>query len=664
MAMKLKLPIAKPQTEPLEKFAPESYVLTGYERNDQEEVSGTVLPTVSQEELKNCVTSYAPIRIIPDPNQPGHWLIVQGQQENANVLQAGGMSGEFYLEGADGIYNNGDEANRRKIFDLKVKLTHVIEIWSPEGECRKQFAFQLFSTIWGNQSREIVIDSKKYKNALFKEIRDRFPELFLPDTNSEIVQEYLTDVYRRDIDNAELVIKAEKIGWLNVYGKTQYVIGIDDFYKTCNIPDIEKYDRIKIFNTGTAFLEIGNGNKIIALIWLTAHIAFSNYWFNEGGKKFTSAIYLCGASNFLKTSVVKIVANPFDRNRDNATVRMTATSAGIRDSMSKLADTLVCVDDFSNTELTSGKKALENAEDVIRAVGDGVFPVKMNVKDFSQSIRESVRSTIILTGEENLPLGTSSQYRIITLTVEEGTFDGEKLRRFQNHHEIMTHYFALFIKYLTERGKLITNAVTEKIAEYSNEFEQHFSVRRFIETAAFLKFQVDIIYDFAIWCGLSDCEIQQLINTLNASILSVVTSNQAEGTKISPVKQILLALWQNFNSSNNTLIAESEDVYVRNEPKYLGFYENDKGLLWLKATDSYKFGVEHLKKQGVNFLVHWDTLKKVLLTEGYSKGVLPVDGKGGQYLIRAKKGSRKYMLVLFIDKVEEVVAELMAEEEK
>lgn len=664
MAMKLKLPIAKPQTKPLEKFAPESYILTGFERSAQEEFTAVNLPIVSQEELKNCVTSYAPIKIIPNPNQPGHWLITQRQPETAGMLQGSGMSGEFYLEGADGIYNNGDESNRRKIFDLKVKITHVIEIWSPEGNCRKQYVCKLFSTIWGNQSREIIIDSKKYKNTLFKEIRDRFTELFLPDTNSEIVQEYLTDVYRRDIDNAELVIKAEKIGWLNVYGKTQYVIGIDVFYKTCNIPDIEKYDRIAIFNTGTAFLEIGSNNKIISLIWLTAHIAFSNHWFNEGGKKFTSAIYLCGASNFLKTSVVKIVANPFDRNRDNATVRMTATSAGIRETMSKLADTLVCVDDFSNTELTSGKKALENAEDVIRAVGDGVFPVKMNVKDFSQSIRESVRSTIILTGEENLPLGTSSQYRIITLPVEKETFDGEKLRLFQNHPEIMTHYFALYVKYLTERGNLITNSVAEKISEYSKEFEQHFSVRRFIETAAFLKFQVDILYDFAIWCGLSDCKAQQLANLLNDAVISVVTSNQAEGTKISPTKQILFALWQNLNSSNNTLIAESEDVYIQNEPKYLGFYENDNGLLWLKATDSYKFGVEYLKKQGVNFLVQWDTLKKILLKEGYAKGILPVDGKGGQYLIRAKKGSRKYMLVLFIDKVEEVVAELMAEEEK
>ena len=662
--MAMKLPIAQPQTAPLEKFAPESYVLKGYERNDQEEVSGTVLPTVSQEELKNCVTSYAPIRIIPDPNQPGHWLIVQRQSENAGVLQAGGMSGQFYLEGADGIYNNGDEANRRKIFDLKVKITHVIEIWTSEGNFKRQFVCRLFSTVWEKQSREIIIASEKYKE-LFKVIHRRFPEIFLPDTTSEIVQEYLTDVYRRDIKSAELIIQAEKMGWIKINGKTTYMIGVDDFYKTCNIPDIDSCDRIKIFNSGTSFLEVGNSKEIIAIVWLTAHIAFANHWFNEGGKKFTSAIYLSGATNFFKTSVVKVVANPFDQNQDNKTIRMTSTSASIRDNMSMLADTLVCIDDFSNTELTSSKKALENAEDIIRAVGDGVFPAKMNVNDFSKSVREAVRSTIILTGEENLPLGTSSQYRMLNLPVEKETFNSENLRIFQNNPEIIAQYFALYVKYLTERGKLITGIVAEKIAEYSREFEQHFSVRRFIETAAFLKFQVDIIYDFAIWCGLSENEVQQLAHLLNDAIFSVVTLNQSEGTKISPVKQILFVIWQNLNSSNDSLIADSEDVYVQNELRYLGFHEKTEKLLWLKPNNFFKIGVELLKKQSVNFLVQWDTFKKMLLNEGYSKGVLPVDGKGGQYLLRAKKGSRKYMLVLHTDKIETLVTELMnAEEEK
>lgn len=660
--MAMKLPIVQPQTAPLEKFAPESYVLKGYERNAQEEFTAVNLPIVSQEELKNCVTSYAPIKIVPDPNRPGHWLIVQGQQENANVLQGSGMAGQFYLECADGIYTNDDEANRRKIFDIKVKITKVIEIWSSEGNCRKQYVCKLFSPVWNEESREIIIASEKYKE-LFKVIHRRFPEIFLPDTTSEIVQEYLTDVYRRDIKGAEVIVQAEKMGWITIHGKTIYMIGVDDFYKTCNIPDIDKCDRIKIFNNGTSFLEVGNSKEIIAIVWLTAHIALANYWFNEGGKKFTSAIYLSGATNFFKTSVVKVVANPFDQNRDNTTVRMTSTSASIRDNMSMLADTLVCIDDFSNTELTSSKKALENAEDVIRAVGDGVFPAKMNVKDFSKSVREAVRSTIILTGEENLPLGTSSQYRMIKLPVEKETFNGETLRIFQNNPKIMAEYFALYVKYLTERNDPITNVVAEKIAEYSREFEQHFSVRRFIETAAFLKFQVDILYDFAIWCGIDENEVQQLANLLNNAVFSVVTLNQSEGTKISPVKQILFVTWQNMNSSNDSLIADSEDVYVQNELRYLGFHEKTENLLWLKPTNFFKIGVELLKKQGVNLLVQWDSLKKMLLNEGYSKGVLPVDGKGGKYLLRAKKGSRKYMLVLHMDKVETLVAELMDEKE-
>ncbi len=106
-------------------------------------------------------------------------------------------------------------------------------------------------------------------------------------------------------------------------------------------------------------------------------------------------------------------------------------------------------------------------------------------------------------------------------------------------------------------------------------------------------------------------------------------------------------------------------MYVQNELRYLGFHEKTENLLWLKPTNFFKIGVELLKKQSVNFLVQWDTFKKMLLNEGYSKGVLPVDGKGGQYLLRAKKGSRKYMLVLHTDKIETLVTELMnAEEEK
>ena len=658
--MAKKLPVVTPQTETLQRCLLDSYTLTGCEHNSQETLIVPKIPIVSTTEMKNYVCFYPNIRVIPDVNRTGYWSIVQSEPETKDIIPLNGMSGEFYQEGVDGIYSKENDGNVHKIFDIKIKIVRVTEIWSNEGLKSKNYICKILSEVWHGQCREITIASEKYKE-LFKTIHKKFPEIFLQDTSSELVQEYLTDVFRRDIDNAELVVKAEKIGWLNVYGNLRYRLGVDDFYKDYVIPDINAYDRALIFKKGTSFLNIGKANETISVLWITAHIAFGNYWFNECGKRFTSVVYLRGATNLLKTSVVKIISNIFDTNRDNATIRMTSTSAGIRYTLSMLPDTLICVDDFSNTELSGSKKALENAEDVIRAVGDGVFPVKMNVKDFSQGIRESVRATVILTGEEALPLGTSSQYRIVTLPVEEGTFNGEALRYFQNHPEIMAQYFSLYIRYLTERGKLISNAVPEKIAKYHNEFEQRLSVRRFAETAAFFKLQVDIMYDFAIWCNICEEDARNLCTMLNENISLTMTRNQDSGAKIKPTLLFLIALWQSFNASANAALAESENLYVNSESKFLGFHDEANNFIWLKPNDAYNVAVTYYRKQGKNFLVQFETLKQALLREGYSDGILPENGKGGQYVKRAKKGARKYMLVLKVNEVEKALESLKEE---
>lgn len=656
--MAKKLPVVTPQTAPFEKFASGSYVLTGYERNAQETLTISKMPVISATELKNYVCSCPPIRVIPDVNRIGHWII--SQPETKDVIPLNGMSGEFYQEGVDGIYNKGNDGNSHKIFDIKIKIVRVIEIWSNEGLKSKNYVCRILAATWHGHYQEITISNDRYKD-LFKVICKRFPEIFLQDTGSEIVTEYLTDVFRRDIGNAEIDVQAEKIGWLNAYGNLRYMLGVDNFYRDYVIPDINTYNRLLIFKEGTAFLNIGKANETISLLWITAHIAFANYWFNKGGKRFSSVVYLRGATNLLKTSVVKIISNIFDTNRDNATIRMTSSSPGIRYNLSMLPDTLICVDDFSNTELADSKKALENAEEVIRAVGDGVFPVKMNVKDFSKVVRESVRATVILTGEEDLPLGTSSQYRIVTLPVEEGTFDGKVLCYFQNHPKIMPQYFALYIQYLTERGKLISNAVLEKIATYRSEFEQCLSVRRFAETAAFFKLQVDVIHDFAIWCNMCEEDARNLCTMLNENISLTMTRNQDSGAKIKPTLLFLIALWQSLNSSSNAVLAASESVYVNSESRFLGFHDEANNFIWIKPNDAYNVAVTYYRKQGKNFLVQFETLKQALLREGYSDGILPENGKGGQYLKRAKKGSRKYMLVLKVKEVEKVLESLKEE---
>lgn len=133
----------------------------------------------------------------------------------------------------------------------------------------------------------------------------------------------------------------------------------------------------------------------------------------------------------LKTAVANVISNVFNKDRHNAIMRMTSTKASIQKNIVMLKDQLVCLDDFSNTEVSSGKRALENAEDVIRAVGDGVFPLKMKVSNFSKLQQENVRSVIMLTGEEAFSLGRSSYLRTLILPITRETFNGDKLQSFK-----------------------------------------------------------------------------------------------------------------------------------------------------------------------------------------------------------------------------------------
>lgn len=226
--MAKKLPIVTPQTEPLQRVLPDSYTLTGCEHDTQEKFTIPKIPVISATELKNYVCSCPTIRVIPDVNRTGHWIISQSEPETKDVIPLNGMSGEFYQEGVDGIYSKENDGNIHKIFDIKIKIVRVTEIWSNEGLKSKNYVCKVFSDVWHDHCREITIAGEKYKD-LFKTIHKKFPEIFLQDTSSEHVQEYLTDVFRRDINNAEIVIEAEKIGWLNVYGNLKYMLGEDDF---------------------------------------------------------------------------------------------------------------------------------------------------------------------------------------------------------------------------------------------------------------------------------------------------------------------------------------------------------------------------------------------------------------------------------------------------
>ena len=95
------------------------------------------------------------------------------------------------------------------------------------------------------------------------------------------------------------------------------------------------------------------------------------------------------------------------------------------------------------------------------------------------------------------------------------------------------------------------------------------------------------------------------------------------------------------------MIAKNELEYTAAESAFIGFLEANE--IWLRPA-IYQEVVKTLQGQNESFSTSFDTIKKMLLTEGYSKGKNYKDKK--EYLVRAKKGSRKRMLVLYRKKIE------------
>ena len=285
----------------------------------------------------------------------------------------------------------------------------------------------------------------------------------------------------------------------------------------------------------------------------------------------------------------------------------------------------------------------------------------MCVNDFSRSSRESVRATVILTGEEKLNLGRSSQYRIIEVFVDKDTFDGNNLRIFQQNPQIMSEYFWLYVEFLQQYGSEIATKVHQSVITHENKLINEFSVRRFTESTAILLIQIEVMVAFASYCFVNEHIVTQLHQALTQNLMNIMRKNQDDGNQLDPVLKFLYGIWQSLETNKNYKLADAEAEYVKSESKFIGFKEPATNQLWLRVEDTYEMVIKFYKKRGEDFLVQWDTIKKLLLEQGYSKGVSASNGTPASYVLRARRGTRKRMLVLKVEKVEQALENLKEE---
>ena len=553
------------------------------------------------------------------------------------------------------IIKNGED--KGSITNATIKVIGLKEIYFSKTVSEAYYVCSIkCSEAWGNTENEIEVPKSRYKE-LYDFICRKYPEVQKPIAKSETIEEYLTKLFQRDSANITKEVVANKIGWLEVAGEIKFYDGYNDFYKNYEIPDITNNNKSMLFRDGFSFLEVGN-DEVIEILWLVAHLPYTLFWLRKVNVDFRSVIFLQGATGLLKTAVANVISNVFNKDRHNAIMRMTSTKASIQKNIVMLKDQLVCLDDFSNTEVSSGKRALENAEDVIRAVGDGVFPLKMKVSNFSKLQQENVRSVIMLTGEEAFSLGRSSYLRTLILPITRETFNGDKLTKFQENSEILRRYFALYISFLEQYGTILANEASLIFKEARKYYANITELARFIDMASALKVQLDIVTKFAGYCGISD--LNGVVESILKAIEFIIAKNSQSSDMRKPELLFVYALMQTLDTTAYNQIANNELLYVDNNTKYIGFKENDH--LWLRFEEAMNIVRNYYAKQGQQWLIQPMSIKKMLLEKGLSEGKLAENGKPAEYLVKAKKGSRKRMLVLKMSAIEALLNDLNMEE--
>ena len=610
-------------------------------------------PEVVGRDLASAVT--IPVRNVNLSND-GTWIRAEHNEANLRnePIQ---LSGNYFIERYDGIYaNNRGSTIGQKITNAIVKIIGITKKINDDDSISEILTCEIrCPDAWGTQTEVLDVPSEDFKN-LFALVRKKFRDIFVLQSRSDVLEEYLTVVNQRDFgENASTLQQktvAASIGWSTIDGECRYRLGDGAFYAGYEIPTVQLENRWQIFQDGFSFREVGHGNDIAEVLWLFSHAPYVLKLFNEAHAPITNLLFLKGRTNLFKTATASVLANVFKSDRSNVAIRLSSTQASLQHQIAALRDNLILVDDFSNTTGSDNLRMTRNAEFLIRAIGDGRFGSKMNVADFSKLADDSIRVAVVLTGEEGLDLDTSSLYRIVTLPVEDQTFDGAVLATFQRDPAILRDYFALFIQFIESQPPSLIQDIAKRFVSYRQHYKQTLTVPRFADFAATMTLLAELISTFAKWCGNDEIFASEYLHRATNALITIMARHQMESCESDYVRRFVVAINQTLGSNQGARIAQSEDDYSLDEENFIGFNEAASKTIWLRFADAFALTKKFYAKLGQAWNVKPETLKENLLKRGISEGYLAPKGSvGNKYMLRAKRGSRKRMLVLRLEEL-------------
>lgn len=556
----------------------------------------------------------------------------------------------YFREKPDGVYALKEYQESFLITNIRLRVKARIKKYvDDKAEPQEELKCLLYSEKW-DTPETVIVPLSEYKNVYLSTIKSRFPALFLSSKGRDYLEKYLASVYDYCQDNMVEEVRIMKTGWTTLGGTLRFVIGEDPIYRGFELPDVSLMDKASVFTEGFRFLKIGRLGSVSLVPFIFAHFSYAAFFINKARREFQSVLFIRGETNTYKTRIAKLFCNVFQTDSAKKMISFGSTRPAFYKFLSELRDQTILLDDYSCSEQRKKRDDTALLEAAIRSIGDSTPPIKMSASQEDGIDSRSFRSTLVVTGEDNPPLSNSSYYRMIIVPVDKHSYDNEVLDEFEHNPSIMRNYMGLFIEFLRVHGEQIAEGTIQKAREYNDRYGQNFKVDRVRYAAVNLMVVGDMIRQYAYWCGITNPDILDYIAQFDRIIVEAMLENQEENSVLAPEVMFLYALRQALGTRDNIKLAESEVIYISNESGYIGFQEKRTDTIWLRHEDAEQIVRSYWERQGKAYTASLSKLKKILYEKEFSLGRESAEGKT-EYLLRAKKGSRKRMLVLRYQKV-------------
>lgn len=583
-------------------------------------------------------------------------------------------SDDKFMQRVDGLwcYVNGTE---KRICNFFIRIREIIVRKKYYGSERIFISFDIATS--NKILEEAEMPLSEYKKMLYK-LTNEYPQLFVdPQFNNaaNYFLEYTSMIYSEALDRLKKRVIYEYHGWADINGKKFFLSKALPYCDTeCYVPKINQKRAAQIYLYGQSFLNIGKSDltdegtvdlkstlKQILPIFIYAHAGYTAMLFKEAGLELQFVLALIGRTGSFKTSISKVI---FELFNTKPMLNFQSTPRAIELYRDSCRDMTMVLDDIFSCK---DQDSMEKFEKILRCFGDGIAKAKSDIT--TNKIEQfDVRGGCVITAENDLARQQSSHLRYLTVHVDNNSFSGEELKKWQqdellakrnNSCSKLQEYFSLYIHYLSSNFDDVVNQIMNfDPPDLKLDFPRLQSNYKCMAVLA--RIIIDCgIYSLALLPHDAEYTYEQWIEVIQ----EIVLENQRYSKISEPYKLFAYAINQGLGTGAVILAADKKQYSSDNSNGYWGYIDLHAGLYMLNPDKCFEFVERFYQKKGGSFQASDTAVYREFLENEISVGYQEASKKKTGELTTRRRYLKKVqvngittsMLAVYINKLNELI---------